>query len=64
VTEISTSTEIQYYYAAFLAQQGKSSEAREWLNRINSKKRTMPGFQKRRDRPWFRRAAVLAKITR
>jgi len=64
VTEISTATEIQYYYAAFLAQQGKPQEAREWLTKINSKKRTMPGFQKRRDRPWFRRAAALAKTAR
>ncbi len=61
VTEISTSTEIQYYYASFLASQGKQAEAREWLTRIHSKKRTMPGFQKRRDRPWFRRASTLAK---
>jgi len=64
VTEISTSTEIQYYYASFLARQGKHAEAREWLQRIQSKKRTMPSFQKRRDRPWFRRAASLAKTAR
>jgi hypothetical protein len=64
VTEISTATEIQYYYAAFLASQGKQAEAREWVTKINSKKRTMPSFQKRRDRPWFRRAAALAKTAR
>ena len=64
VTEISTSTEIQYYYASFLASQGHHAEAREWLNRIQSKKRTMPAFQKRRDRPWFRRADALAKSAR
>ncbi len=61
VTEISTSTEIQFYYASFLASQGKQAEARDWLTKIQSKKRTMPGFQKRRDRPWFRRASALAK---
>lgn len=61
VTEISTSTEIQYYYASFLSEQGKQAEAKEWLERIRNKKRTMPSFQKRRDRPWFRRAAMLAK---
>ncbi len=61
VTEISTATEIQYYYADFLSKQGKQAEAKEWLERIKSKKRTMPSFQKRRDRPWFRRAAALAK---
>jgi hypothetical protein len=62
VTEISTSTEIQYYYAAFLAGSGRQAEAREWLQRIQSKKRTMPSFQKRRDRPWFRRATALEKL--
>jgi len=61
VTEISTSTEIQYYYASFLKEQGNQAEAKEWLERIRNKKHTMPSFQKRRDRPWFRRAAMLAK---
>ncbi len=61
VTGTSTSTEIQYYYAAFWSKQGKQAEAKEWLDRIKNKKRTMPSFQKRRDRPWFRRAAALAR---
>jgi hypothetical protein len=64
VTATSTATEIQYYYAAFLARQGRQAEANEWLQKIASKKRTMPSFQKRRDRPWFRRAAALAKTAR
>ncbi|HWR15604.1 MAG TPA: tetratricopeptide repeat protein [Terriglobales bacterium] len=61
VTNVSTATEIQYYYAAFLASQGRTAEAAEWTQRIANKKRTMPGFQKRRDRPWFRKASGLAK---
>lgn len=61
VTNVSTSTEIQYYYAAFLASQGRGAEAAEWVHRIDNKKRTMPGFQKRRDRPWFRKAASLSR---
>jgi hypothetical protein len=64
VIATSTATEIQYYYASFLAQQGRHAEANDWLQRIQSKKRTMPSFQKRRDRPWFRRAAALAKSAR
>jgi hypothetical protein len=64
VTSVSTSTEIQYYYAAFLASNGRQAEAHDWLQRIQSKKRTMPSFQKRRDRPWFRRATSLAKSAR
>jgi hypothetical protein len=64
LTEVSTSTEIQYYYAAFLASNGRQAEAHDWLRRIQSKKRTMPSFQKRRDRSWFRRANALAKSAR
>ena len=61
VTELSTSTEIQFYYASFLASQGRTAEAREWAERILAKKRSMPGFQRRRDRPWFRRASALMR---
>jgi hypothetical protein len=61
VTELSTSTEIQFYYASFLASQGRAAEAREWVHRILSKKQTLPGFQRRRERPWFRQAAGLAR---
>jgi hypothetical protein len=61
VTAISTSTEIQYYYAAFLASQGRHAEAAEWVQRMMAKKRTMPAFQRRRDRPWFRKASGLQK---
>lgn len=59
VMAIATSSELQYYYAEFLASQGRKAEANDWLTRILSKKKTMPGFQKRRERPWFRRASAL-----
>jgi hypothetical protein len=61
VTTVSTSSEIEYYYASFLASQSRPAEAREWVQRILGKKRTMPSFQRRRERPWFRRAAALAR---
>jgi len=61
VTQVSTSTEIQFYYASFLAAQGRTAEAREWVERILAKQRSMPGFQRRRDRPWFRQAAALMR---
>ena len=61
VTQVSTSTEIQYYYASFLASQGRTAEARQWVDRILAKKRSLPGFQRRRERPWFRRTASLAR---
>ena len=61
VTNLSTSTEIQYYYASFLMSQGQKAEAKDWIGQIKAKKRTMPGFQKRRDRPWFRRVWALER---
>src|SRR6202142_4392296 len=59
VTKISTSSETYYNYACFLANQRRNSEAREWAQRILDKKPTMPGYLRRRERPWFRKAAAL-----
>lgn len=61
VTRISTISETQVNYAAFLASQGRAVEAREWAQRVLAKKATMPGYLKRRERPWFRRASALFK---
>jgi len=59
VTKTSTSSETYYNYATFLASEQRSAEAREWAQRILAKKPTMPGYQRRRERPWFRRANAL-----
>jgi hypothetical protein len=59
VTKISTSSETYYNYACFLAGQRRNGEAREWAQRILDKKPTMPGYLRRRERPWFRKAAAL-----
>jgi len=61
VTQRSTSSETYYNYASFLASQGRTSEAREWTQRILAKKPTMPSYLRRRERPWFRRANGLLK---
>jgi hypothetical protein len=62
-TRISTISETYYYYALFLESQGRGAEAREWAKRILDKKPTMPGYLRRRERPWFRRAsAVLSRV--
>jgi len=61
VTQVSTSTEIQFYYASFLASQGRTVEAREWVDRILAKQRSIPGFQRRRERPWFRQTSALLR---
>ena len=60
-TKISTLSETYYNYATFLASQKRNSEAREWAQRILAKKATMPGYLKRRERPWFRKASSLLK---
>ena len=61
VNAVSTLSEAQYLYAEFLAGQNRIAEAREWAQRLLDKKRTMPGFQRRRDRPWLRRAKALLR---
>ena len=57
--KISTISETYYHYALFLQSQGRNAEAREWANKILAKKPTMPGYLRRRERPWFRKAGAL-----
>jgi hypothetical protein len=59
VTKISTSSETYYNYACFLANRQRNSEARQWARQILAKKPNMPGYLRRRERPWFRKAAAL-----
>lgn len=61
VTKISTLSETYYNYASFLASQQRPADAREWARRILAKKPTMPGYLRRRERPWFRKANGLLK---
>jgi hypothetical protein len=60
-TDISTLSETYYNYAAFLAEQQRPAEAREWAERILAKKATMPRYLRRRERPWFRKATSILK---
>lgn len=59
--QISTLSETYLNYASFLAEQGRTAEAREWTQRILAKKPTLPGYLKRRERPWFRKASSLLR---
>jgi hypothetical protein len=61
VVERSTLSETLVNYAEFLKSQGRHAEAREWAQRVLTRKKTLPGYLKRRERPWFRKAAALAK---
>lgn len=55
-TKVSTIPETYYNYAVFLQAQGRVGEARQWAQKILDQRRTMPGYQKRRERGWFRKA--------
>jgi hypothetical protein len=57
----STSPETLYTYAAFLKTQDRLSDAREWAVRLQQKKRTLPRYWQRIERPWFRKGQALLK---
>ena len=61
VLETSTLTETEYNYASLLASTGRSAEAKAMADKILLKKKTMPDYIRRRERPWFWKAAALKK---
>jgi hypothetical protein len=63
VTGASTSSETYLNFAAMLAAQGRTAEAREWAQKVLDKKPNMPAYLRRRERPWFRSARdILRKL--
>ena len=63
-TALSTASELAIHYAEFLEQAQRPAEARQWAQRVLDKKVTMPGYLRRRERPWFRRAKAVLKRLR
>ena len=61
VTQISTTPETLYNYASFLKTANRREEAREWTQKLLAKKRTLPRYMQRRERPWFRKGKSLLK---
>ncbi|HEY1160512.1 MAG TPA: tetratricopeptide repeat protein [Terracidiphilus sp.] len=61
VTVLSTLSETYLNFADLLASQGRNAEARQWARKVLDKEPTMPGYLRRRERPWFRRANALLK---
>jgi len=61
VTARSVLSETYLHFAELLASEGKAAEAREWAQKVVDKKIAMPGYLKRRERPWFRSANKLLK---
>jgi len=60
-TQFSTTCETLYNYAYFLKLQGNTAEAREWTQKLLAKKRTLPRYMQRIERPWFRKGRSLER---
>ena len=61
VTITSTLSETYLNFADMLASEQRHAEARQWAQKVLDKKPTLPGYLRRRERPWFRRANELLK---
>lgn len=57
----STLSETYLNFADLLASVGRNGEAREWAQRVLDKRPTMPGYLRRRERPWFRSATRILR---
>jgi hypothetical protein len=60
-TAISTLSETYLNYADLLLSEGRTAEAREQLQKVLDKGQAMPGYLRRRERPWARRAKKTLK---
>ncbi len=60
-TVTSTMSETYLNFAELLASEGRSAEARQWAQKVLDKQRAMPDYQRRRERPWFRKANAILK---
>jgi hypothetical protein len=61
VAQHSNTPETLYTYAAFLKSQNRHEEARECLRQLAQKRRTLPRYWQRIERPWFRKGDALLK---
>jgi hypothetical protein len=64
VTVASTLSETYLNFAELLASEDRDAEACEWAQKVLDKKASMPSYQRRRERPWFRRANDMLKRIR
>jgi hypothetical protein len=61
VTNKSTLSETYLNFADLLESEGRDAEAREWAQKVVDKKPALLGYQRRRERPAFRRAKKILK---
>jgi hypothetical protein len=59
--QFSTTPETLYNYANYLKLAGQKDEAREWTAKLIAKKKTLPSYMRRVERPWFRKGKALQK---
>jgi hypothetical protein len=57
----STLSETYLNFADLLASDGRTAEARQWAQKVLDKERTMPEYQRRRERKWFQSAHQMLK---
>jgi hypothetical protein len=59
--QFSTTPETLYNYANYLKLAGQKDAAREWTAKLIAKKKTLPSYMRRVERPWFRKGKALQK---
>jgi len=59
--QFSTTPETLYNYANYLKLAGQKEAAREWTEKLIAKKKTLPSYMRRVERPWFRKGKALQK---
>ena len=59
--QYSTTPETLFNYANYLKLAGKKDEAAEWAKKLAAKKKTLPRYMQRLERPWFRKGKALEK---
>lgn len=57
----STLSETYLNFAEMLASEGRNAEARQWVQKVLNKERTMPAYLRRRERSWFQKANEMLK---
>jgi len=59
--QFTNTPETLYNYARFLKLAGRNDEAKQWAQTLMAKKRTLPRYMQRYERPWFRKGKALIK---
>jgi hypothetical protein len=59
--QFTNTPETLYNYAIFLKLAGRNDEAKQWAETLMAKKRTLPRYMQRYERPWFRKGKALLK---